>query len=396
MESLLQIAAASRIARATAAGFTIPLRLRAAIRRGPASTDETSVEASARARRCTCARATTDCVASRSPPRASATFFIHASAAWLAGTDEVDLLTGRQSPGLRQSARKDDPDWSRPATLFRTDRLVPSPSTSLDRARSRLPDRLEDGAPGPAAIRSTRDVSLRSRTELSHAITPFLVTWAESVCMPRADILFEDSLRAALAVDPRPSLKYARQHHMQAALRGCSNHRPLFLPPLADAPVEGGTAMNGIRTPRHRRAAACIAWVALRWPNPRETGDTQVATVAPRRLVVRQGLQALNSEWSRGPARSDECIRRRLNGGELAIVRRLNQASCRARCDFSRLGQIARSRPLQLIPLMFHDWDDVDLARERLRPELERVCMPLATSSYLVGRWLGAILSARP
>ena len=64
------------------------------------------------------------------------------------------------------------------------------------------------------------------------------IAWAESVCMPRADqACFEDSLRAALAVDPRaePENRLANTIMQRRASWLLEHTDRWFLPPLADA-----------------------------------------------------------------------------------------------------------------------------------------------------------------
>jgi predicted anti-sigma-YlaC factor YlaD len=63
------------------------------------------------------------------------------------------------------------------------------------------------------------------------------VTWAESVCMPRADLdCFEEALRAALAVDPQaePDLRLANTVMQRRASWLLEHADRWFLPPLAD------------------------------------------------------------------------------------------------------------------------------------------------------------------
>lgn len=136
---------------------------------------------------------------------------------------------------------------------------------------------------------------------------------------------------------------------------------------------------------------ACLAWVATAVADaPARSATLRIATVAPAGSSFDKRLQALDSEWSRGPGQV------RMNvyaggsmGGELAIVRRLNQGQLQgAMLTSVGLGQIDRSvTALQLIPLMFKDWQDVDVARERLRPELER---RLYAKGYVVLFWADA------
>ena len=73
-------------------------------------------------------------------------------------------------------------------------------------------------------------------------------------------------------------------------------------------------------------------------------------------------------------------------GGELQIVRRMRAGQIQgAMLTTVGLAQIDRSvTALQFMPLMFRDWNEVDLVRERLRPDLER---RLREAGYVVLLW---------
>ena len=177
------------------------------------------------------------------------------------------------------------------------------------------------------------------------------VAWAESVCMPRADqACFEDSLRAALAVDPQaePEIRLANTVMQRRASWLLEHTDRWFLPPLARRqPSEGGTAMNA-NSELHGIAVllACLAWVATAVADTVATPATlRIATVAPVGSSFDKRLQELNSEWSRGPGQV------RMNvyaggsmGGELAIVGATEPGPAPRRdADFGRTGA---DRPL--------------------------------------------------
>jgi TRAP-type C4-dicarboxylate transport system substrate-binding protein len=150
--------------------------------------------------------------------------------------------------------------------------------------------------------------------------------------------------------------------------------------------MNGESQLHGIAV-----LLACLAWAATAMADTSARPATlRIATVAPVGSSFDKRLQALNSEWSRGPGqvRMDVYAGGSM-GGELAIVRRLKQGQLQgAMLTSVGLGQIDRSvTALQLMPLMFHDWKDVDQAREHLRPELER---RLYDAGYVVLFWADA------
>lgn len=120
-------------------------------------------------------------------------------------------------------------------------------------------------------------------------------------------------------------------------------------------------------------------------------GDTElrIATVAPAGSSFHKRLQTLGNEWSHGPGGVSMNIYAGTQGGELQIVRRMRVGQIQgAMLTSVGLAQIDRSvTALQYMPLMFHDWDDVDRVRERLRPELER---RLREAGYIVMLWADA------
>jgi TRAP-type C4-dicarboxylate transport system substrate-binding protein len=115
----------------------------------------------------------------------------------------------------------------------------------------------------------------------------------------------------------------------------------------------------------------------------------RIATVAPAGSSFHKRLQALGAEWSRGPGGVSMNIYAGTQGGELQIVRRMRVGQIQgAMLSAVGLGQIERSvTALQYMPLMFRDWEDVDLVRERLRPDLEA---RLRKAGYVVMFWADA------
>ncbi len=117
--------------------------------------------------------------------------------------------------------------------------------------------------------------------------------------------------------------------------------------------------------------------------------ELRIATVAPAGSSFHKRLQALDAEWSKGPGGVSMNIYPGTQGGELQIVRRMRVGQIQgAMLTSVGLGQLDRSvTALQMMPLMFKDWDDVDRVRERLRPELER---RLREAGYIVLFWADA------
>jgi TRAP-type transport system periplasmic protein len=132
-----------------------------------------------------------------------------------------------------------------------------------------------------------------------------------------------------------------------------------------------------------------IAWGIATTAEAADPGALRIATVAPAGSSFDKRLQALNAEWSRGPGGVHMDVYPGTQGGELQIVRRLRVGQIQgAMLTSVGLGQIDRSvTALQLMPLMFRDWEDVDRAREQLRPGLER---RLREAGYVVLFWADA------
>lgn len=117
-----------------------------------------------------------------------------------------------------------------------------------------------------------------------------------------------------------------------------------------------------------------------------EGTELRIATVAPAGSSFHKRLQGLAAEWARGPGGVRMNIFPGTQGGELQIVRRMRVGQIQgAMLTSVGLGQIERSvTALQMMPLLFRDWEDVDRVRERLAPELER---RLLEAGYVVLFW---------
>jgi TRAP-type C4-dicarboxylate transport system substrate-binding protein len=118
----------------------------------------------------------------------------------------------------------------------------------------------------------------------------------------------------------------------------------------------------------------------------------RVATVAPRGSSFHQSFQSLGEKWKAAPGGGVELeIYPGTQGGEPTIVRRTNPRVAQldgAMLTAVGLQQIDRDvTALQLMPMMFRSWEEVDFVRERLRPRLEK---GLLDKGYVVLFWADA------
>ena len=115
----------------------------------------------------------------------------------------------------------------------------------------------------------------------------------------------------------------------------------------------------------------------------------RVATVAPRGSSFHQRFQAMGEQWKSAPGGGVALdIYPGTQGGEPTIVRRMNPRV--AQLDGAMLTGIGLQliepdvTALQLMPMMFRSWEELDFVRERLRPRLEK---KLADKGYIVLFW---------
>lgn len=118
----------------------------------------------------------------------------------------------------------------------------------------------------------------------------------------------------------------------------------------------------------------------------------RVATVAPRGSSFHQSFQNLAEKWRAAPGGGIALdIYPGTQGGEPTIVRRMNPRVKQldgAVLSAVGLGQIDPSvTALQFMPMMFRSWEEVDYARERLRPRLEKI---FSEKGYVVLFWADA------
>ena len=118
----------------------------------------------------------------------------------------------------------------------------------------------------------------------------------------------------------------------------------------------------------------------------------RVATVAPRGSSFHQHFQAMGEKWKTAPGGGVLLdIYPGTQGGEPTIVRRMNPRV--AQLDGAMLTGLGIQMidpdvtALQLMPMMFRSWEEVDFVRERLRPRLEK---KLYDKGYVVLFWADA------
>jgi len=132
-------------------------------------------------------------------------------------------------------------------------------------------------------------------------------------------------------------------------------------------------------------ALACCASVAVA-ASSASAPTLRIATVAPAGSSFHKQLLALGAEWSRGPGGVRIDVYPGTQGGESQIVRRLRIGQIQgAMLTAIGLADIDRSvTALQYMPMMFRDWGEVDVARERVRADLER---RLESAGYVLLFW---------
>lgn len=110
------------------------------------------------------------------------------------------------------------------------------------------------------------------------------------------------------------------------------------------------------------------------------------ATVAPSGSGFYQRLMALSAEWQKGPGGARMDLYAGTQGGETQIVRRLRVGQIQgAMLTSDGLGQIEPGvTALQLMPMMFRSWEEVDYARDAVKSELEA---RLVKAGYVVLIW---------
>jgi TRAP-type C4-dicarboxylate transport system substrate-binding protein len=113
----------------------------------------------------------------------------------------------------------------------------------------------------------------------------------------------------------------------------------------------------------------------------------RIATVAPAGSSFHKSLQELAAQWRQAPGGGVTLdVYPGTQGGEAQIARRMRVGQLQgAMLTANGLGEIHReSTALQLMPMMFRDWDEVDYVRENLSDRLEN---GLLESGYVVLFW---------
>ena len=110
------------------------------------------------------------------------------------------------------------------------------------------------------------------------------------------------------------------------------------------------------------------------------------AMVVPSGSGFYQRLMTLSADWQKGPGGARMDLYAGTQGGETQIVRRLRVGQIQgAMLTSDGLGQIEPGiTALQLMPLMFRNWEEVDYARDAVKAELEA---RLLKAGYVVLIW---------
>lgn len=130
--------------------------------------------------------------------------------------------------------------------------------------------------------------------------------------------------------------------------------------------------MNRRRFLQSGAAAALLAPSTLR---AAAEFPLRVATLAPRGSSFHQTFQSMAQRWKEvSGGRVEVTIYSGTQGGEPQIVRRMGIHQLQgAMLTAGGMGQIDRSATaLQLIPMAFQSWEEVDHVREKMRSHLER------------------------
>jgi TRAP-type C4-dicarboxylate transport system substrate-binding protein len=137
--------------------------------------------------------------------------------------------------------------------------------------------------------------------------------------------------------------------------------------------------------------ALCLLCVASLVPHAAQAQATtgpvlRFATVVPTGSGFHQKLLALSADWQQGPGGARMDLFAGTQGGESQIVRRLRVGQIQgAMLTSDGLGQIEPGiTALQLMPMMFRDWNEVEYARDAVKAELEA---RLARAGYVVLIW---------
>lgn len=105
-----------------------------------------------------------------------------------------------------------------------------------------------------------------------------------------------------------------------------------------------------------------------------DTVEIKLATILPAGTTSHQSLMELRDTWQKASAQTVKLtVYAGTGDGEIALVRKMRARQIHgALVSVVGLGQIDRaSTCLQLMPMTFRNWREVDHVRESLRPELE-------------------------
>ncbi len=123
---------------------------------------------------------------------------------------------------------------------------------------------------------------------------------------------------------------------------------------------------------------ALALWMVLPVPGPAAT-RIKLATLAPKGSSFHQTLLAMGEEWKQAPngGVSLTIFTDGTMGSEADMVRRMRIGQIQAAMLTAvGLGEIDRSvTALQLMPMMFNSWDEVDYVREKMQGQFEQALL---------------------
>src|SRR5580765_5980972 len=137
------------------------------------------------------------------------------------------------------------------------------------------------------------------------------------------------------------------------------------------------------------RAVLCVgSLLSLTFSLGAQTTEIKLATILPRGVGQDFILRKLAEDWKKTSGGSVELklAPGAQKDGEAGIVKKLNSNNYQVGLlSVGGLSEVERDvTALQLMPLVFRDWDEVDFVREKIRGELEA---KLRAKGYVVLFW---------
>lgn len=147
------------------------------------------------------------------------------------------------------------------------------------------------------------------------------------------------------------------------------------------------------RLSRRQFLAAASSAILLPWDTPAFAAPPalRLGTLAPRGSIYHRTLLEVGQAWrgAEAPGARFTVYAGGSQGGEASLVRRMRIGQLNG-AMMSAVGLIEIDRAtaaLQLLPMMFRSWDEVDAAGRRVRPMIER---QMAERGFVVLYWAEA------